>query len=426
MANRLDPLAPPTPVPWAEGTIFFGALLVCRFGLLAILYHFLGGREIADDTRFQILFVQDPLQILLARPTTAPQAFPPLVPPLMWLLGYPLSQVLSWFVALRSTFIAYELMAWPVLWALICDRFPADNHRRLIAACYILAPITWMTSTVMSQEETISLLCLSVVFLLVLQQRMTLAIFVCGLGVVGAKIFFLVPLAGLILSQPIRPIGGLLRRACIGFAPVAAVYAVVTLSFRARGQLSPLVGFDPAIANSISIWALIGPWLDLSNAQAKHLSAPFALVGGLMPLALVKARGVCLAPLDVVRLVSAMLACVYLLFYHINPEYYLLLVPSVVLLFRPFAAGLILFGVMSISWAINFFYGVNRSMLLGDTGGKAVFVRLYRRITEANPATLRDLSIVAFAALNVVMVVLILRQIGQRQSRPGPVEPTQP
>jgi hypothetical protein len=88
-----------------------------------------------------------------------------------------------------------------------------------------------------------------------------------------------------------------------------------------------------------------------------------------------------------------MLLWVYFAFYHINPEYGLIVVPGILVAFRPAVSAAVVLVGFSLPWAVNFFYGVRVGIERGDPG-RAAFVRLYEAIFPVAPSVMQSICIV--------------------------------
>ena len=172
------------------------ALLLVRVVQLSIIGWFTGQTEFASDITFQRLYAADPLQLLLGRSTPF-EVFPPLFPVVIWSIHTPLSWLLPPFYSMRMTMAVIELLAWPFVWWIIVH-VTSGRLRHLLAVTYIVTPMCWITTVVMCQDEVISMFFFAAVVVAVLKDKTMLAAFLCGVGVVVAKVYFLVPLVGIL------------------------------------------------------------------------------------------------------------------------------------------------------------------------------------------------------------------------------------
>jgi hypothetical protein len=63
---------------------------------------------------------------------------------------------------------------------------------------------------------------------------------------------------------------------------------------------------------------------------------------------------------------------------------------------NPRLAVVVLGGMLSIAWAINFFYGVEMATAPEAVESKAAFIRLYNSIFPFSPGTMHTLSVAVF------------------------------
>ncbi len=374
------------------GALYAIALFAIRVAQLAAIGWFTGGVEFADDIRFQRIYAADPLQLLIGRSTTF-EVFPPLFPFVLAALHTPLSYVLAPFYAMRASMLAIELLAWPLLWWLIVT-VASGRSRHLLAITCILAPMCWISTVMMCQDEVISLWFFAAIVVALLKNRLTLAIMLCGVGVVVAKIYFLVPLAGLVGVPVHRTWKRWLCDLFAGLVPILVVYGAQAIATgQAGGAVNAFGDFVVPSEMSVNIWGLIDRYNVLTSVQARRVSGALALTLSMLPLLALRWRGRSAAGAQQVRLITAMMLWVYLAFYHINPEYGLIVVPGILIAFRPIVTSAILFVGFSLPWAVNFFYGVRVGLDRGDPG-RAVFVQLYQAIFSLEPSVMQGISII--------------------------------
>jgi hypothetical protein len=388
-----------------QGVVYGFALLLVRVVQLAAIGEFTRELEFADDVSFQRVYAADPLQLLLGRSTTY-EVFPPLFPLLLWSIHTPLSWLLSPFYSMRATMLAIELLAWPLLWWLMV-RFAPHRGHHLLAITYIVAPMCWISTVMMCQDEVISLWFFAAVVVALLKNRLRWAILLCGVGVVVAKIYFLVPLVGLIGVKLDRTWKKWGQDVIAGLAPIAAIYSLqALLTGRAGGAVNAFEDFVIPFEMSVNIWALIQRLDVVNNEQARRISGFLAVALSMLPLLVIRWRATAAAGQDQVRLITAMMLWVYLSFYHINPEYGLIVVPGILVLFRPNVTAAILIAGFSLPWAVNFFYGVGVGIDRGDPG-RAAFVRVYEAIFSIDPSVMKDISIVPVAVATLWLAAVL-------------------
>src|SRR5262249_36645570 len=151
-------------------------------------------------------------------------------------LAWPLQLFLPDFLSLRLTMIAYETFLGGVFYLLLATLGLTERQRRVCLAAYLLLPMGWMTSVVMAQDEVIAAVAFRLPLLLFLTGRQSAAIVLCGIGVIAAKIFIGLELLVLIALADRRR---LVWHVVIGFAPIVAVYGLMSLHSLVHGLPLP-------------------------------------------------------------------------------------------------------------------------------------------------------------------------------------------
>ena len=398
-----------------EGLIFSLVLLISRVALLLVLAKLTGASHFTNDSAFHLSMSQHPLEVLQATNHDTAH-FPPLLPVFESSVGYLYQQIFPPFYSLRLLFITFELVAFVLVWRVLSLVF-SSSTRRLLAGLWIVMPMTWISSTVMEQEEMLSAAFCAGIVLLILRGRLNAAVVVCSLAVVSAKIFFLVPLLALVVGPSLKPTGSLIHRALLAAGPILLVYGIAMSIWIPKGVDFPLLSFTPPAAFSTTFWSTVVRTTGMSNLTAKSLSMPLALIGALLPLALVKLRADerDLLGLRLLKLIAAMWLWVFALFYEIGSEYYMMLVPLLMVVLNPRLAVGVLGGMLSIAWAISFFQGVEMATAPEAIERKAAFIRLYNAIFPFDPGTMHTLSVVVF----VLLIFWLAAYVTKELLRPG-------
>lgn len=405
-----------------EGLIFSLVLLISRVALLLVLARLTGASAFTNDSAFHLSMSRHPLEVLQATNHAGDETshdtahFPPLLPVFESSVGYLYQQIFPPFYSLRLLFITFELVAFVLVWRVLSLVF-SSSTRRLLAGLWIVMPMTWISSTVMEQEEMLSAAFCAGIILLILRGRLNAAVVVCSLAAVSAKIFFLVPLLALVVGPSLKPTGSLIRRALLAAAPIVLVYGIAMSIWIPKGVDFPLSSFTPPTAFSTTFWSTVVMRTGMSDLTAKSLSMPLALIGALLPLALVKLRTGerDLLGMRLLKLMAAMWLWVFALFYLIGPEYYMMLVPLLIVVLNPRLAVGVLGGMLSIAWAINFFQGVEMATAPEAIERKASFIRLYNAIFPFDPGTMHTLSVAVFALLSFWLAAYVTKEL----LRPG-------
>ena len=213
-----------------KNMLLFGALLLfVRVVVLIAVGYAVKEKAFTDDWIGIMSFITAPFQILSGNNEGGFNYWPPLFPILVAMIGQPLNALVSDYYTVRGVSIAFELLCWPMIWVVagrLCNDRPATQ--RGVALAYILAPVAIMTTSIMGQDETVALAFILLASLAILGGRLGLACLICGLGVVSAKVYLLIPLTALVLGTPGKPTTRLLR-AGFGLLPIVVVYGYVGL-----------------------------------------------------------------------------------------------------------------------------------------------------------------------------------------------------
>lgn len=391
-----------------EGSGFLMTLLAVRLVLLFGLGFAVDGRELSNDSDIMLTLANHPLAVLLGMEDAASDVsnqHPPLLGFLLAFAYKPASLLFQDFYALRLALIFYELVGGWFFYRILRLSIAGEGLQRLLLGAFILFPAGWMTTVVMAQDEVVAMAFITLVLWLALTGRHMAAITACSIGVVAGKIFLLVPLAAMVLIMPYRSI---FYRAALAATPALAIYLLNTVASGMNQAQDSLLSFSPTFPFGVNAWVLVADHFQLNGTQSLRISAPMALVGGISPVLLLKLKqkqfeqpaegfSEMLAPLF-----AAMLLWVFTLFYHVNPEYFIMVLPLLLLTFTKAAQLFAIAVLFSALWAVNFIDGVRQALLLGgDIGGKAVFVKLYQAVIPLEPAT-------AFVLILLLAVVMTL------------------
>lgn len=369
---------------------FLGILALTRIGALVATALLVSGDEFTNDIPVHLGLIETPFDPLLgltdqlvgAREENAP--YPPLLGLVEAVPAYPLQLVLPDFYAFRLTYIVYEVLAagffWLALRSIVAD--PRLRHRAALA--FIVLPMGWVTSAVMAQDEVIAACWVALALWLVASGRHRGALVACGVGIVAGKIFLAVPLLALVVALPV---GRLWTRAAIGIAPAVVVYGWVVVASSLRGRDAPLLDFTPTNEFGVNAWVLLTDYLNITDAAAKNVSNVLCALACIALVALYARRPGGFAVNRAIALSTAMLLWVLVLFYHVNPEYYAMLVPLLLALFLSWSELALTTAVFVISWGINVLYGVKQVMAGEAAGGRRVFVDIYDALSPVDAGT---------------------------------------
>jgi hypothetical protein len=409
-------IPPTTPVVTSSSRYGIGealvvgcALLVTRIlisiGLL-ILTH---GREFTDDTRLHLDFAAHPLSRLLGTITRPP--YPPLQGLVEAATVGVLRPFLGDFLALRVAFSLFEAAAVSItIYALRMLNVPR-GARRGLALVMILAPVGWMSGSVMSQEEAIGMAFVAGATLAEVSGRRHLTLLLLSIGVVTAKVFFIFPLSVLfLLSSRLT----LKRRLWWAATPLVLTYGLMAASMLLTGRTVERFRLPVLGPNA---WALLRLQFPVSQQFCENGSA--VAIGVAMFAIFLLARR---APDSLERGIASLavaLCASLLLFFHANPEYYLMVLPAVVVLLPRIRPAAILALLLSVPWSTNVVDGVANAATLSAPSGKAVFVQLYLKWVRIEPAKLSPVALCVSVIAVAFVVGTLAKCLGFQSRRVG-------
>ncbi|THB68551.1 MAG: hypothetical protein D6B27_02375 [Gammaproteobacteria bacterium] len=411
-----------------EGTFFVVLLVLSRLFLLFSIGYFFNGKNFSSDTKMLISLANEPMGILLG--TSIHGQHPPLLGLFLSIFYIPIKLFFSDFYAFRLTLIIYEALSLFFLWKALLIVFQSVKNRIKIIMGFIFFPAGWITTVFMPQDEIVAMFYISVVLWLLFSNRYLWAILICSLGVVGAKIFLIIPLAGLILTIQERK---LLTKILIGAMPIVIVYTVMLL-LSINQDSATVMSFAPKAMFGINLWVLIFETFNLTSTDCRNYSSILALIGGLIPAILLWIRFKAITKEEyfnnhensratiMITMMSAMLLLVFSLFYHINPEYYTMILPLLLLSFK---SGYLFYGIgimVSAAWATNFFYGVNFAISTGiQNSSKSFFVKAYDAIFPFEPSFWHHFSLITCSLITIYYsYYAIMMIIDYTKKTPGP------
>lgn len=402
--NQLE--ARPRPRAWASDGLWALAVAVTRAGLAVALGLALKWSDPSDDVTFQMMYAADPGVLLglseIEEGRYLPP-FPPLLPVVLFLISLPTKLIggsAGTFLAMRLGYAVLEgLGLWGTRAAMRASGVPG---RGLLGASllWLAMPVGWMSASVICQEESVGVAFAALMVWLVVKQRLGWALVVAGVGVVAGKVYFLVPIAGMVLAGPIDWKTLLTRGAC-GFGPIAVVYGFAA----AMGGGFGLASFTPQVEPSINLFGLVPLVQDVDDGVLKRVSAVPALLLGMLPVVVARFRGGLwsgrVEGVDLVRVITAQWLWVFFSFYLVSPEYFILVVPGVLVSLRgAWSRWAWVLGLLTIPWGTNFAYGVGLALeRAGDgpvTGGKAAFVKIWQAVMPIDPVVGHVGGIVVF------------------------------
>lgn len=390
---------------------FLLAVLASRLLLLALLYLVTGGHELSNDTVMHMSLVRWPLaQLVYGLPDY--EQLPPLQPLPEALIGYPLQLVVSDFLTLRLVMICYEVLLAAFLYMLL-DRLGAGRVRKgLVLGAYLVLPMGWITSTVMAQDDPIGGAFVLAPLLLMAAGQPIAALVLCGIGVPVGKLFMGLELLTLLaFCRGRRLVVGTLA----GFAPIVLVYGGMAVQRFTHGLPPPLLGFRPNPYFGTNFWILLRTYAGVDLHAVGPYSGLLALAGALVPALLVWRRREtlgapdALAKMAVAVVVSMMIF--FALFYHVNPEYFLLVTPLMLATSENATDAAYCTLVAVVPWAGKFFQNAQYMHAVNLSPGKVVALKYFQQIFHSSPEYWLVGTQVAFSLLMFVVSVRWCRKL---------------
>lgn len=377
-------------------------LLATRLALLALLYFVTGGREISNDVALHMDMVRTPFFMLTGN--DFPDLFPPLLPLLEAWLAYPLQKLVTDFLALRFTFIFYELALGFLFYRAIQILDFAKTRVWKCLWAFLLLPMGWMTSTIMAQDEVIAACFVLLPTMAMMAGWPLTALAIAGIGVVAGKIFLvLVLLVLLAISQA----PSLRARLAAGFGPIFLVYVPVSFVRWLHDQPQPLLGLRPDPYFGTNFWILLKAHFGLNLEAAGAYSGLIAFAAALIPVWLVwKSRRISQPPIVLVMAVSCTLMLFLALFYNVLAEYFVMVFPLMILTAVTRWHAIACAAVAALPWAIRFFQNAASLMMADTSPGKLVVLQYYKMIFHSAPGPWLEGSEALFSVVMLAVAVL--------------------
>lgn len=397
-----------------------GLLLFAHLGVLLIIGLITHGQPFTDDTTFQLEFIRDPLLLLFPRPESVYRPpFPPLSPLLMALAVRPFQWFTSDFYAIRLGYVATEVVALPLIWGAWARFSRTPRLRWLLGLAYVFSPMGMTVSAVLAQEETISLLFAAAAVWLVLEKRPAAAALVCGLGIVAGKVFLGIGLLAIVFGPPLLPWRQTLKRAALGFGPVAVVYLTTWYTGATSETSNSFDSFAPHNSMCVTLWSLLEIHGGLDRVTALQIAKPLAALAVLASFAVIRIRGPIPPGPWLVATMAAMFLSFYATFSHINPEHWLILAVMLPFAFRHRTTTLIFLVHFAVAIAINVTYGVAAAE--GFATGRAPFVRLYNAVVPIDAIHLHTPLVLIFSVTSVGLAIAATHRAATRRPIGAPV-----
>ena len=378
------------------------ALAASRLILLALLFFVSGGQELSNDTRMHIAFIGSPLAVMSYQYPGYEQ-YPPFLPMLEAAIGYPLHFIFPNFITVRLVMIVFDVIAGG-LFFLLLEKLGLEGLRKgLCLAGYLILPMGWITSVVMAQDDFIGAAAVLAPIILLLSGQLAVAFFLCGMGVLTAKLFLMLELATLLAFVPRKR---LFSCAAAAFVPIALVYGALTIHRIVHGFPLPLLGFHPNPYFGTNFWMLLHAYGGVNLAKYGAYSGALALAAAMIPAYIILRKGIPLTDRMSVPLgVCASIMLFFSFFYHVNPQYFMLIFPLVIATARNVEDALYCLLLSVIPWVGKLFQLATFRVGVEENAGKVVVLDAYARFIHFSPERWLAGAQVAFSLLTIFLSV---------------------
>lgn len=391
----------------------FSVILFSRLVVIATIYVIAKGHEYTNDAIYWKRLAEDPLQLFLGWGTYQTQ-FPPLQPLIEALIYRPTQHWFGDFIALRFTSAVYEAIGASLLTILLARLKISAFVGLLVLATLLLNPIGWAASALWGANDLVFFAVGAAVLLLIHANRPIAAILVAGVAVVAVKIFFLVVLLPMIIFLQW---GSIVTRAAIAAGPIVAAYLISfigNLLFLGHVNFG-LLAFVPNNDFAISFWSamtVLFHWPPLTIQR--QISGVLSLSTGLTLCAAIRWRRPTLRFDQLALLTAVLLMWVLFLFYHVNPEYYISLLPYCFVLVGTLFDFFFFMLLGFVCWGLKYVFTI-KHQLHSTNPVQQKFVAFYLAHIPIDVNWLHPLMLIAFVIVSAIfavrMTILLWRNV---------------
>ncbi|ACB93888.1 hypothetical protein [Beijerinckia indica] len=396
--------------------LFLLVLLVARLLLLALLFWVTGGKELGNDVAMHMTMMRSPFCILTYQYPGYEQ-YPPFLPFLELFPAYLLQFFLPDFLSFRLTMVVYEILVGFLFYRLMMRLEFSPGRFGLCLLGFLALPMGWMTSIVMAQDVVIVTAFLLLAILLFISGRHRLALFSCGLGVICGKLFIILEIFTLLAFCSRKRI---IAYGAIGLSPVILVYGLMSIHRIMHGLPLPLVSFRPDPYFGTNFWILLKTYRHLSFQDYGPFSGMLALSASLIPALIIFIKG--FGPTDSMRVITASSATILIffsLFYHVNPEYFMMVFPLMLIVGRNTIDAVYSVLISAVPWAGKFFQNAQFQMGVEVNEGKAVAMKYYMAVFHSSPEYWLAGTQIVFSILTITLSIRLCLQLFEpKQSQP--------
>jgi hypothetical protein len=388
----------------ASTSTYAAVFLASRVVLIAIVWLATRGSELSDDVGMHVEMIHAPLEPLLGRGAYAQH--PPLLALLEGAVFRCFEPWLSTFLAVRCTYVVFETIAAALVYLTMQRSRGEDAFRG--GVLLLTLPCGFLSSAVLPQDECVAYAFVAAALLAIVAERYAVALAVLSLGVVSAKLMLIVPLAALVA---LLPAPRLATRLVYAVVPIAVIQGIGSFA-RHSTALPEVVHFAPPAAFSVNAWVFLVGRIEPESAKLMSTIAGLSLAAITVALAR-RAHGGG-SPLAAFVSASAALAWFFVGFYHVNPEYFVLLAPAIALCCRSPRQLIIAYGATAIPWVANVAYGIHfRASIRWFDGAKGQLAQWY-----VQHAPISTEVVHATAVIGTTLALAALAWTLQRHARP--------
>ena len=364
-----------------ELLLFLLGILLSRALILFAVHHATHGHEFSNDTSMLMEMLRSPFGLLTNK--VHRQQHPPLLPVMEALFGYPLTFFCSDFLTDRITMILWETVLGALFYSLLNALHITGSRRTLCLLAFLALPTGWLTTAVMGEDDAIAACGFLLPLILFLNGKQVAALFASGFGFVAAKIFVALQLIGLFpFVDPDRR----LRATLAGLAPVVLLYGGMTAYDLSHSMPVPLLGFKPNPYFGTNFWVILHHYEGVNLAAIGSYTGFLALGCSLIPIILLYRRHrTDWTPQALTVACAAMLLIFLSLFYHVEPEYFTIMLPLLIVTAETTGDVVCYTLVAVVPWFGKFFQNAAFMANAATNSGKAVPNKLFHEIFRSSP-----------------------------------------
>ena len=348
-------------------------LFIIYFLLLVSFGYVVGYSEISQDISMHMKLIGNPFY-QFTQTISDQMQHPPLLGLAQAAFVHPILLLTDTFAAFRVGYLIMLVVAFAFFLRTIqlSDMRMSEGYASIL--CFAFMPVIMIPTIILPQDEMLSLMMVSILALLLIKKQYMWFLFVSGLSVVLAKIYFVIPLAIMLSFLDRRD---LLRGVGIGLLPIVSVYLPIIIIAKFMGGVYPMQGFKPTIEFCSGIWTLMTSVDLFTFDEARRISVIIIAVFMLCLMFYAHKFRKYVDIRDMNGIIASAMLFAFLMFDHTNPEYFVMCVPFVLLAVNSIAGKFLSTFALSLPWFINFLFGVRGAVVRGEGAGKSIFVSMY-------------------------------------------------